>query len=73
MGMSIMRTDQSLTEYVRSFSINEKALCSLAENQTLELGLRSELLRVKSGEFDINAVKEKEIRSGCFPLAAFGF
>lgn len=64
MGMSIMRTDQSLTEYVRSFSINEKALCSLAENQTLELGLRSELLRVKSGEFDINAVKEKEIRSG---------
>lgn len=64
MSMSVMRTDQSLDEYIRSFSINEKAIFALAENHSLELGLRSELLRVKSGEFHLNVVEEKEIRSG---------
>lgn len=64
MSMSVMRTDQTLNEYIRSFSINEKAICALSEDQSLELGARSELLRVKSGEFDVNVVHEKEIRSG---------
>lgn len=65
MSMSVMRTDQSLTEYVRGFSVNEKATCVIADGHSLELGLRSELFRVKSGEFDINStVNEKEIRSG---------
>lgn len=64
MSLSIMKTDQSLTEYIRSFSLNEKAVYAIAENHSIELGLRSELFRVKSGEFVVNVVKEREIRSG---------
>ncbi len=65
MSMSVMRTDQKLDEYIRNISLNGKAIYAFSENQSLEFGLRSELIRVKSAEFLINDyVNEKEIRSG---------
>lgn len=64
MGTSIMDANQSLTEYIRTFSINEKTVCTIAENHILEFGLRSEMLQVKSGDMIIRKVRQKEIRSG---------
>lgn len=64
MAMDIMDTDQRLTEYIRTASINERAMVDLAENHSLEFGLRSELLRVKSADMMVNASRQKEIRSG---------
>lgn len=65
MSMSVMRTDQRLNEYIRGFSLNEKVTYLLSEAHMIEFGMRSELFRVKSGEFFINDyVNEKEIRSG---------
>lgn len=64
MSMYIMKTSQKMTEYIRNFSINERAICTLSENHSIEAGLRSELLRVKSGDMRVNATREFEIRSG---------
>lgn len=64
MGMDIMKTDQQLTEYIRSFSLNERVQCALAPGHDIEFGLRSELLMVKSGEFMVNTTTQKEVRSG---------
>lgn len=64
MAMNIMRTDQALKEYIRDVSVNGRAIYSFSDNHSLEFGLRSEMLRVKTGEFLLNATVEKEIRSG---------
>ena len=64
MGMNIMETDQSLKEYIRSFSINERVSYEIAENHTLELGYRSEIQKVKSGDLNYAETRELEIRSG---------
>lgn len=64
MAMAIMRTDQTLREYTRNFSLNEKIAFSPSEGHIFEFGARSELLRVKSGEFLLNATAQREIRSG---------
>lgn len=64
MGMSLLDTDQSLKEYIRSFSINEKAVLSISDDHSLEFGLRSELLQVKSGDMIIRELRQQEIRSG---------
>lgn len=64
MWMDIMGNNQRLDEYIRSGSFNERASYSISDNHELELGYRSELFRVKSGEWTVNNSKEKEIRSG---------
>lgn len=64
MEMSIANTDQAMSEYIHNFSFNERSNFAINENHSVEFGLRSELLRVKSGEFDINGNTEREIRSG---------
>lgn len=64
MDMTMMRTDQTMKEYIRDYSLNQRAVFSAAEDHTLELGLRSELLRVKSAEIEINGNRSKEVRSG---------
>lgn len=64
MGTSIMDADQSLTEYIRSLSVNEKVTWKPAENHDVEFGFRSELLQVKSGDMTIREIRQREIRSG---------
>lgn len=64
MWMDIMGDSQRLDEYIRTVSLNERASCSIAENHEIELGYRSELFRVKSGEWTVNDTNEKETRSG---------
>ncbi len=64
MSMTMMHIDQEMTQYVRDFSLGEKALWDVAEGHTLEFGARSQLLRVKSAEMNMRGVSQKEIRSG---------
>lgn len=64
MWMNIMDSNQKLTEYIRTFSLNERAIYALADNQSLEFGLRSELLKVKSADMIVNDSRQRDIRSG---------
>lgn len=64
MSMSVMKTDQTLYEYIHDYSVNERATVSFADGHSLELGLRSQLLRVKSAETIINGLRQRDIRSG---------
>ncbi len=63
MGMEMMRSDQTLKEYIRNVSLNESVTYQVDDNHSLEWGARSELLRVKSGEFLINDSRQREVRS----------
>lgn len=64
MGTDIMDSKQSLTEYIRSFNINEKIYLELNDYHNLEFGFRSELLQVKSGDMMIGETRQREMRSG---------
>ena len=64
MRMDIMGNAQRMDEYIRTASFNEKATCIINDNHTAEAGYRSELFRVKSGEWTVNNSREKDIRSG---------
>lgn len=64
MWMDIMSNRQRLDEYIRTFSLNERASYAFNDSHAVELGYRSELFRVKSGEWAVNNAKEREIRSG---------
>ena len=64
MWMDIMGNNQRLDEYIRTVSVNERASFSISDGHKLEAGFRSELFRVKSGEWVVNSTREKEIRSG---------
>ena len=64
MGMNIMDANQSLTEYIRNYNLNEKVYYEISENHNLEMGLRSELLQVKSGDMLIRDTRQREMRSG---------
>lgn len=64
MAMDIMDTDQRMTEYIRTASLNERILFDISDSHNIEMGMHSELLRVKSGEMEVNASHQKEIRSG---------
>lgn len=64
MGMSIMDSDQSLTEYIKSFSLNEKMGVELSDAHSLEFGVRSEMLRVKSADMKLGDLRQRDVRSG---------
>lgn len=64
MWMDIMDDSQRLDEYIHTVSFNERASYSFNTNHMIEFGYRSELFRVKSGEWKVNNTNEKEIRSG---------
>lgn len=63
MGMAMMRTDQTLKEYIRNFAVNEAVTYTCNDDHSVEWGVRSELLRVKSAEFIINGNRQCEVRS----------
>ncbi len=64
MWMDIMATRQRLDEYIRTGSLNHRAIFTIAEDHELEAGLRSELFKVKSAEWTVNDIRERDIRSG---------
>lgn len=64
MGMNIMDANQSITEYIHSYNLNEKINLEISENHNLEFGLRSELLQVKSGDMQVEMSRQREMRSG---------
>lgn len=63
MEMTMKEMDQTMWTGINNFSLTEKLRWDLSENHSLELGLRSELLRVKSAEWKINSATEREVRS----------
>lgn len=63
MTMDIMDMDQTMLTYIRNYSINERMRWNIGECHGLELGFRSELLKVKSAEWIINNTRERDIRS----------
>ena len=62
MAMDIF-IDQTMWTYIHNYSLNEKIRWQIADYHALEFGLRTELLRVKSAEWEVNTTKEREIRS----------
>lgn len=64
MTMTMMNLDQSLKEFIHNISVNEKMQIKAGDTRYVELGLRSELLTVKSAEVEVAGNREREIRSG---------
>ena len=63
MSMDIMDLNQVMWTYIHNYSINEKIHWHISDSHSLEFGVRSELLKVKSAEWLLNSAKEREIRS----------
>lgn len=63
MSMDIMDLNQVLWTYIHNYSVNERMRWQIADRHAIDLGLRSELLRVKSAEWMLNASREREVRS----------
>lgn len=63
MGMSVMDMNEEMKGFIHSYSVNEVAQISLASGHKLDVGFRSGLLRVMSGEWTANGAYEKDIRS----------
>lgn len=63
METNIMDNSQTMWTYIHNYSVNEKLRWHVAESHSIEFGLRSELLRVKSAEWVLNALREREVRS----------
>ncbi|MDE5554133.1 MAG: TonB-dependent receptor, partial [Muribaculaceae bacterium] len=64
MTMTAMNLDQTLKEYIHNFSVNEEVQITAGDSHIIEVGVRSELLRVKSAEMEVAGNREREIRSG---------
>ncbi len=64
MTMSAMNVDQTLKEFIHDYSFNEKVRIDVGDAQAFEMGIRTELLSVKSAEVEVAGNLEKEIRSG---------
>lgn len=65
MAMEVMQMNEEMTEYIRTYSINESMQWRPADNHAMDFGFRSALMMVKSGEWTANGAHEREIRSLC--------
>lgn len=63
MEMTMMEMDQTMWTGINNYSLTEKLRWVITEHHSLEFGLRSEWLRVKSAEWKINSQTEREVRS----------
>ena len=63
MSMDMMDVNEAMWTYIHNYSLNERLRWQISEWHGLEFGLRSELLKVKSAEWMLNASREREIRS----------
>ena len=64
MEMSLNEAESAIREYIRDYSVNEKITARIADGHSLEFGVRSQLLRVMSGEMSYQSLMEREVRSG---------
>lgn len=64
MGMDIMDAGQSLKEYIKTFNLNERINYEFSDTRNLEIGLRSELLQVKSADIEVQGNRQREMCSG---------
>ncbi len=64
MQQSIGGYDQQLKQYIRDWAVNEKINLSLSDFHRLEFGVRSQLLKVKSGDMTVNDLHMIDLRSG---------
>lgn len=64
MGSTLMDSNNTLKEFIKSFSLNERVTYDISDDHKIEIGFRSELLNVKSGEVSSGDTRQKEIRSG---------
>lgn len=63
MGMDMMDVSQTMWTYIHNYSLSERIRCAITDRHSLDVGLRSGLLRVKSAEWEYNSLSEREIRS----------
>ena len=63
MEMSVMEMDERMRQYIHNYTLTEKLHIRLSDSSALDAGWRSALLGVKSGEWEMNGVYEKESRS----------
>ncbi|MDE6397462.1 MAG: outer membrane beta-barrel protein, partial [Muribaculaceae bacterium] len=63
MSMDIMDMDQTYKTYIRNYALSEKVLLTVSDRHNVEVGLKSELIRVKSAEWAVNTSHETEVRS----------
>lgn len=63
MAMDILAVDQEMRTYIHNYSLNERIRWQISDTHHLEAGFRSALFKVKSAEWTISDVREKEIRS----------
>lgn len=63
MEMLMLDMNQVMKTYIRTYAVNEQARIELTENHTLRPGFRSELFRVRSGEWMFGDNREREERS----------
>ena len=63
MGMEVMQLNEEMKEFIHTYALNEQADWNFSENQSLDFGLRSQLLTVQSGEWTANGAHEREMRS----------
>lgn len=63
MSMDMMDVNEAMWTYIHNYSLNERLRWQISEWHGLEFGLRSELLKVKSAEWMLNASREREIMS----------
>ncbi|MDE6291057.1 MAG: TonB-dependent receptor plug domain-containing protein [Muribaculaceae bacterium] len=63
MSMDIMDLSQTMWTYIHNYSLSGKIHWQATDNHSLDFGVRSELLQVKSAEWKLNTMTEREIRS----------
>lgn len=63
MGMDIMDVSQSMRPSIHNYSLNERIRVDLGHDRILEAGVRSQLLKVVSAEWEYMSRTEKELRS----------
>lgn len=63
MSMEMLDQSQIMHTGVDTYSLDDKITVSLPADHTLSMGIRSELLRVKTAEWEMGGLREKEMRS----------
>lgn len=64
MRQDLMDMHQKMSQYIRTFSLNHRTTIGVADGHEVGLGLRSELLRVNSGDMVVSESRQYEVRSG---------
>ena len=63
-AMDIMDVDQRLKGYILTGSLNSKAMWRISDSHSVDMGFRSELLKVMTGEGFLNGLRTCDLHSG---------